>query len=312
MKNTAFEPIFHEEAVPAKIFTTSIGASSYHWHYDYELVLVLKGSVLVYNGPQPTFMRAGDILLVNSRAIHGLQQTEQQNLCLFIQFGPELLALPNARNSLHYFALNSVAQEFLPRCPYAVFAQETAKAGLYSQQEGVLGRLETTAQIYRLLACLIKHCQYEIRTGPGSTPPEDTSELVVAVSQYIENHLQSPTLSSDVCRAFGTAEKTLYRILKNGLGITLKEMIDNTRIEKARGLLRGSKKPVAVVADACGFTSEMTFYRLFKKKTGVTPAAYRDGKKACPTGLEIRGYLNFDANEANCLMKQMAAQQEGG
>ncbi|MFV0412900.1 MAG: AraC family transcriptional regulator [Oscillospiraceae bacterium] len=312
MRKTAFEPIFHEAAVPAKIFTASIGASSYHWHYDYELVLVLKGSVLVYNGPQPTLMQAGDILLVNSRAVHGLQRAKEQNLCLFIQFAPELLALPTAPNSRYHFTLNSAAPNFLPRCPYAVFVREAATAGLYSQQQGLLGRLQVTAQIYRLLACLVEHSQYEIHTGPGSPPPENTSELVVAVSQYVENHLQSPTLGTDVCRAFGTAEKTLYRILKNDLGITLKEMIDITRIEKAQQMLRGSKKPVSVIADTCGFASEMTFYRLFKKTAGVTPAVYRGNAKACPAKREIQGYLNFDANEANCLMKQMAAQQEGG
>ncbi|MBL8992160.1 MAG: helix-turn-helix domain-containing protein [Spirochaetia bacterium] len=52
-----------------------------------------------------------------------------------------------------------------------------------------------------------------------------------------------------------------------------------TRMERAKTALRHSPKPLAEIAEACGFESVHYFSRLFKKTTGQTPAAFRNSKK---------------------------------
>lgn len=64
MSSYIFETIEHEEKYPAKVFVTSIEHSSFHWHYDYELILVLKGSLIVNASPKITVLEAGDIVLL--------------------------------------------------------------------------------------------------------------------------------------------------------------------------------------------------------------------------------------------------------
>jgi AraC-like DNA-binding protein len=51
--------------------------------------------------------------------------------------------------------------------------------------------------------------------------------------------------------------------------------IINTRMDKARELLRDSTLPVKRVADECGFENEYHFSRLFKKTFDVPPSVYR-------------------------------------
>ena len=66
MQYSIFENIEHHKDYPAKIFVVSIDHSDLHWHYDYELVVVLKGSLTLNYGLQRYVIREGDIVLVNS------------------------------------------------------------------------------------------------------------------------------------------------------------------------------------------------------------------------------------------------------
>lgn len=51
------------------------------------------------------------------------------------------------------------------------------------------------------------------------------------------------------------------------------------RMERAKTALSHSTKPLAEIAENCGFESVHYFSRLFKKTTGQTPAAFRHSKK---------------------------------
>jgi AraC family transcriptional activator of pobA len=55
--------------------------------------------------------------------------------------------------------------------------------------------------------------------------------------------------------------------------------IINTRMDKARELLRDSALPVKRVAEECGFENEYHFSRLFKKTFDVPPSVYRRTKR---------------------------------
>lgn len=58
-------------------------------------------------------------------------------------------------------------------------------------------------------------------------------------------------------------------------GCTLGEYTRTLRVQRAREMLRTGTLPLSQVALACGFADQSHFTRVFRRVTGVTPAAYR-------------------------------------
>jgi AraC-like DNA-binding protein len=309
-----FEKIDHKYSYPAHVFVVRLDSSKLHWHYDYELVLILDGSLQVFSGPSPFFMNTGNILLTNSRMIHGYKCTGNENLCLFIQFSPSLFERVLDVQQFYFFYLNSMDKTLIPRVPYDHFTELAARIGISSRQISPAAELRTHALLRTLIADLVEYAEYDIRSRNIGNELDSMGERISEISIFIDSHLQDENLSVNIFNKFGITEKTLYRYLKNTTGQTLKDLIITARIEKSKQLLRETDKHAAVIADECGFFNEATFYRVFKKETGKTPREYQQSKNFVPPpppppDAEIRGYLNYDEKIVDRLLSRLTGTQ---
>jgi len=82
---------------------------------------------------------------------------------------------------------------------------------------------------------------------------------------------------ADVAEALELSESRLRVLFKEAAGIPLGSYIHNYRLNRAMALLRTSDLSIAGVAEEAGFGSPQAFNRVFKKETGQTPRAYRNG-----------------------------------
>ena len=73
----------------------------------------------------------------------------------------------------------------------------------------------------------------------------------------------------------GYSTNYLSDLLKKESGKNTQEHIHAYVVEKAKDLLLGTEEPVNVIAYSLGFEYPQHFSKLFKKKTGMSPAAYR-------------------------------------
>jgi transcriptional regulator GlxA family with amidase domain len=67
--------------------------------------------------------------------------------------------------------------------------------------------------------------------------------------------------------------RSLQRRLAAGGGFTA--LLGATRAETAAALLMDSRYPLGIVGFACGYADQPHFTREFKRRTAMTPAAYR-------------------------------------
>lgn len=297
-----FESVDHNRSFPAKIFVTQINQCDFHWHYDYEMILILKGSVNVYCGSQPTTLNTGDMYFFNSRVVHGIQRTGTDNLCLCLQFSPQTISnnLEDQQFYCHFY-LNSTVDAYPPRKPFSYFARQLAQIAISSNQETDTAALRIHAQLLNFLADLVDFVQHDIRRMPLSQARDPISEIYGKILQYVDQNMHAENLSQKLCKHLGMSEKSLYRYLKNTLGLTFKELLDISRVEKACTMIQETQKPLSIIWQTCGFSSEVSFYRIFKKQLGCTPNEYRKGHTA-KRSVSEGNYLDFDLNESRRLL----------
>jgi AraC-like DNA-binding protein len=299
-----FESIEHKRAYPAKVFVVNLGSSRLHWHFDYELMVILKWSLQVFCGPEPYSLHSGDIVLFNSRVIHGLKHTDEENLCLFIQFPPSLFDPVLNHQQEYYFYLNSTDKKFIPHLPYEHFTKLAVNIGISGRQHGITADLRTHALIQTLVVDLVEYTEFDIHSSRHSNGIDSIGELVSDACLYIDSNIQDENLTESTIKHFKINKKTLYRYLKGTTGQSLKSLINAARIEKSKQLLLESDKPPAVIADECDFYNEVTFYRVFKKETGITPKEFRRGGSSLFMDPGVRGYLNSDEHSIANLLYQ--------
>lgn len=311
MSSYIYEIIEHETGEP-NIFITSIGHSSYHWHYDYELILVLKGSVLLTVGAESLQLKENDVYLVNSKTIHALNRVDEDNLCLFIQLNSFLFHKGKDHSRYYHFYLNSQQPELAPQNGFASYCRLAALIGLESQKGERSNPVRIRAYTYELIADLFDYAVYDVIQAVYDAAQENDAALLMEIIRYVHQHYQTETVAEDACKAFGMSDKTMYRFLKKQLGFSLKDMIMEKRLEQARYYLKYEDKAIGWIASECGFGSETTFYRAFRKSTGISPAEYRsrDIKLDMPQDTNVRGYLSFNPKDAYTQLLKLSKEEQ--
>lgn len=74
------------------------------------------------------------------------------------------------------------------------------------------------------------------------------------------------------------SERYLGTVVRQASGITAKEWIDRALIMRIKVDLRHTEKSAAQIADEMNFPNPSFFSKYFKRMTGLTPQAYREGK----------------------------------
>ena len=96
----------------------------------------------------------------------------------------------------------------------------------------------------------------------------------------MEQNFSRPELNAVMAsEELGISEKYLYALLKEQTGRTFASYLEDLRIEFARRCLEETDWSNEKIAQGSGFGSTNSFYRVFKKQTGVSPSVYRKNRK---------------------------------
>jgi AraC-like DNA-binding protein len=104
---------------------------------------------------------------------------------------------------------------------------------------------------------------------------------LAALKQYLHDHHHHPQLSvTAVARALNISERYLHDLIA-ATGESFTEMVNRLRLERARRLLGDPKHRhlrIGEIAFASGFNDLSYFNRLFRRRFGETPGAFRAGE----------------------------------
>lgn len=94
------------------------------------------------------------------------------------------------------------------------------------------------------------------------------------VEEYIEAYLATTIHLNDLANLAGMSEFHFHRMFRMVRGFPPHTWITERRVRLAKQLLR-SDRPISEITADCGFSSQSHLTRVFRDKTGRTPAQYR-------------------------------------
>lgn len=93
--------------------------------------------------------------------------------------------------------------------------------------------------------------------------------------QWMEKHFCTPVTLNQVAAIAMMNEEHFLRLFKQAFNVTPGQYLTQLRLGYAKHLLSTTAEQVGVICQRIGFESPSSFTGLFKKRFGITPAAYR-------------------------------------
>ncbi|MCQ2522918.1 MAG: response regulator [Lachnospiraceae bacterium] len=107
---------------------------------------------------------------------------------------------------------------------------------------------------------------------------DSSNDVIETAKKYIaENYTKNITLD-DVSYNVNISSYYFSRIFKEATGQNFIDYLTELRIEKAKELLSSTQYSMKEICTMCGYSDPNYLSKSFKKKVGVTPTEYREGK----------------------------------
>ena len=252
---------------------------SMHWHEELEVMLVRKGKITYSIDFEPVAFREGDLAFISPHVLYaavpdGAAVTESfvfhldflgcrlRDICAVDYLMPlfngfyKLQPKISPRDSKYPELL--ACYEALLRCYGAhAFGYE----------------LELKERMLRLIRLLFQN-GYAVEQ-PTQSPIYRTEEKIKTALQYISEHSAEPLKIEELAALCGFSESHFMRFFKKYTGVTVITYLNDFRLDYAAGILKTAKSAVTEIALEAGFNNVSYFNRMFKKKFGISPRAYR-------------------------------------
>lgn len=126
----------------------------------------------------------------------------------------------------------------------------------------------------------IKDCCFEICNQVDSTKRSHNEDLQKKLLAWLEENFHQTKLNLAMAAAqFHISQKYVSQFLRDQTGKSFTEYVENLRLTKALSLLKNSQRSLVDISAACGFSTQNTFYKAFKRRYHVSPSSIRKGDK---------------------------------
>jgi AraC family transcriptional regulator len=102
---------------------------------------------------------------------------------------------------------------------------------------------------------------------------------IATIDRLIATRFTEPWTRAALAAEVGVHPAHLTRAFRGARGTSIVAALLHHRVDAAAAQLAGGTRSLAEVATACGFYDQPHFTRVFRRATGLTPAAYR--RAAC-------------------------------
>jgi AraC-like DNA-binding protein len=269
---------FREDGIALKALRGKSLSCPWHFHSEYELILVQESSGYRIVGDNVAAIQPNDLVLIGPNLPHIYQYDRPfsgDNVTprgILIQFEErwwssllELPALNGVRRLLHRAVLGL----------HVTGRTRDQAAALMTKMVGYRGLRRITAFL-SLMEILARSRTCLPLSSPGFAvaPNPYDEKRVNRVWQFINEHLDQPLSLPAAARLLHMSDGAFSRFFRAHLGKTFPEFVNELRIGRACRLLAETQDAITQIALACGYRNLSNFNRQFARFKKCTPRAF--------------------------------------
>ncbi len=117
--------------------------------------------------------------------------------------------------------------------------------------------------------------EFEACKEPGA--PDESNpwlQIIREIRAELDTAKKTPTLA-ELANRYGYSERYVGKMFFKLQGISFSDYSRNSRISRAKTLLRHTDAPISVIAEETGFYDVCHFTKTFRASVGTSPASYR-------------------------------------
>lgn len=255
-----------------------------HWHEEWELVLITKGTVEVKIAGCRFHICAGEGYFANSGILHAETLMSKSGHQHAMVFSPRLISPSEDR--IWDMAVRPVLGN--PGLPYVHLSQSISwekevldlaekawESGAYDREGGPIQVRFGLTQALHLIAFHMDMLQEEIQ---GVRFDQREEERIKKSLLFIREHYSEGITIQDIAESADISVSTCLRLFKAALDTTPVRYLIDYRLQQAvEELKKKDGRTIAEIAYACGFSDASYFNRCFRKAFSATPSQYRTG-----------------------------------
>ncbi len=254
----------------------------WHFHKEFELVLITKSTGKKFIGNRVHQFEAGDLTLIGSDVPHLFRNDDyhydaanaMQASSIFIHFtedflGDKFFHVPEMKLVKRILEKSSLGLHIIGT------TQKKIAEKLHSMQaESGSERLLSLLQILLTIA-QSSEVHTILATGFSANHHGDTDKIN-KVFEYIMMNYKKEIYVTDIAAQLNMSVASFSRYFKNHTRKTFLDYVTEIRIGHACKLLMENNHSVSEIGYMSGFENMSNFYRHFKKHIGIIPKEYKN------------------------------------
>ena len=252
-----------------------------HRHRNlFQILLIEKGGGEMSFETAIVPFSAPAVILVPATTAHGFRFTPQITNGWVVSF-TEDVADAIGRNSGEALArLKAVAANPLVPLATAAEAKHLSALCVDLDEEASLAREGYRLALRGLLALIaievVRLAVSRARSGAVTLAPAD--ERVEELRRLVDEHFRKERLINFYARKLAMTADRLNDHVKRATGVTAGHLIRQRVLTEAKRQLVFTNQPIHEIAYDLAFSDPSHFTRFFRKQTGTTPQAFREGR----------------------------------
>lgn len=242
-----------------------------HTQYCDEITYAISGKATVYSGEDVCELHAGEIHFIKKGVCHKIVASKDENfryICIGYTPNRSFLSLEHIFAELdangHFEGADNgnmrILTEMLINESYIKNPDSDVMINAYMTQI-----ITETARILRGIN----------NRGNLKYNSDKSNFAIYHTLRYIDRNFLQIKCIADIAKKLSYSEYYLAHLFKEKMGISIKQYVQNRKIDAAKEFMKDERCTVNDIAEKLGYSTAHAFSQAFKRSTGVSPSEYK-------------------------------------